>query len=117
MELVLRDLRAIALPGMQRTTRCALTACFSSRPRNAEATRIVVVIGKNDQVQKPLWNGRLIGPRRLCRPGNWDLLRSTSEGHRWSTDYCTMRLTIAIIEALIEARNFEQAPFENVQKN
>ncbi|WP_165572246.1 hypothetical protein [Agrobacterium rubi] len=45
------------------------------------------------------------------------MLRSTSEGHRWSTDYCTMRLTIAIIEALIEARNFEQAPFENVQKN
>ncbi|MBO9136961.1 hypothetical protein J5289_26935 (plasmid) [Rhizobium sp. B230/85] len=46
-----------------------------------------------------------------------DLLRSTSEGHRWSTNYCIMRLTIAIIEALIEARNFEQAPFESVLKN
>ncbi|NTF91453.1 hypothetical protein G6L46_30260 [Agrobacterium rhizogenes] len=46
-----------------------------------------------------------------------DLLRSTSQDHRWSTDYCIVRLTIAIIEALIEARNFEQTPFESVVKN
>ncbi|MCZ7448339.1 hypothetical protein [Rhizobium rhizogenes] len=46
-----------------------------------------------------------------------DLLRSTSEGHRWSTDYCIVRLTIAIIEALIEARNFAQMPSERVLKN
>jgi|GEM_PF-2506568 len=36
-----------------------------------------------------------------------DLLRSTDPNSRWTTDQCVVRLTFAILEALIDAQNFE----------
>lgn len=46
-----------------------------------------------------------------------DLLRSASDDPKWGTDHCIVRLTIAIIEALIEARNFEPAALRDIPKN
>lgn len=46
-----------------------------------------------------------------------DLLRSASDDPKWGADHCIVRLTIAIIEALIEARNFEPAVLRDIQKN
>jgi len=38
----------------------------------------------------------------------FDLLNSKTEDSARSTDQCIVRLTVAILEALIEARNFER---------
>jgi hypothetical protein len=37
-----------------------------------------------------------------------DLLNSRNTGARRSTEQCIVRLTVAILEALIEARNFDR---------
>ncbi|MDL2402579.1 hypothetical protein [Rhizobium mayense] len=42
-----------------------------------------------------------------------DLLRSTDPNSRWTTDECVVRLTIAILEALIDAHNFETPAIPN----
>ncbi|MCR6727999.1 MULTISPECIES: hypothetical protein [Rhizobium/Agrobacterium group] len=83
---------------------------FPPRMRGcAGATRIAMVIGKNDVRFKSSTEWAINRAEEIVSAQELDLLRSTSEGRRWSTDYCVMRLTIAIIEALNEGRNFEQA--------
>ncbi|MDE1994694.1 MAG: hypothetical protein KGI75_19475 [Rhizobiaceae bacterium] len=46
-----------------------------------------------------------------------DLLRSASDNPKWTTDQCVVRLTMAIIEALIESRNFTARDAEDRHVN